>query len=468
MSRPARAGTPWPPVRPAEDDRFLLGQIRWIAEGEAGKAARKQAWYAAYIATLMTAVYAFPVTQALFATTDHTTLAAVLRSPVVGLGGLVLVGLTLGAVYRIGLQRGPITPSLPYLQFAAGTDLDRAIVLRGQWVLALAMALFGGGLAGLCLGGALAFAQVMGWPVVIVGVVVGLALGRVVAWAWLLGQGRSRPEDAVGPWVAARPAEALRALPVDVIRQHSSTSTAMAMASYSGDLRSLRMLAAGPITRGRQRVMRAGSPILTMVRRDALGLRRTPGASLAGTYLLLVGIVLILPVAGSTSMPIFFATIGAVLAYAGFGQLCEGLRLQADAIGLPSLLGISRREEALAHLAVPTLRTLAISLLVGGWLVVLNHQSVFKVGATAVAVLLVLAAAHTCAAFRGSPPEAVRLGQPGGPTGYFLWYAIPLLGSILAVTIFAFAFAHGSTAALNVGYVILAGLAVYANSRIKA
>src|SRR6476661_2949978 len=64
------------------DDHDLLGQADWVIGGEAARKARQQGLYAGYVLLLGALVYGLPIVQAVFRTSDPSTLGDQLRSPV--------------------------------------------------------------------------------------------------------------------------------------------------------------------------------------------------------------------------------------------------------------------------------------------------------------------------------------------------------------------------------------------------
>jgi hypothetical protein len=206
----------------------------------------------------------------------------------------------------------------------------------------------------------------------------------------------------------------------------------------TGNLRTARLAFARPVRRARTRRLRPGRPFPVLVRRDVLGLRRQPSSLLTGLGLFLLGSVVLAWALTQPAAPGIAVPLAIVPLYLGYGAWAEGLRLQADNIGTPSLIGSGPLEEAGAHLVVPT--ALATVVLGGSYAVAvaLSSDGVgaggvgVGVGAVAsiVCVLGALAGGHLLAAFRGQPTLV------SGPQGLIAWYLMPsfvvlVVGSLL-------------------------------------
>src|SRR6478735_12820101 len=90
------------------DDHEWLGQADWIIGGEAAAKARVQGRYAAYVVTLMSAVYGFPIVQATFRTNDSATLREQLHSAAAYGVGLAAVAAIFASAVWAGRFRGPV------------------------------------------------------------------------------------------------------------------------------------------------------------------------------------------------------------------------------------------------------------------------------------------------------------------------------------------------------------------------
>jgi hypothetical protein len=405
-------------------DRQRLKQARGVIhEGRPDKGS-SNAVYAAYVAVIASLVYGIPAVHAFFAFVDPAWTAQHLTGwqGVLVLGGAG-VGLLLLA-YRLGSVRGPVVPDLPYLDQVAGSAIDRALVLRRWWLFSLFGCVLAGLLGGGVVGAGMALANVASFAVLVPTVLVGTAVGLGLAGAWLWGQVRSWPTGDRGPGVLLRPRRALRALHVVGLRTQSARAVTVGGAVLAGDLRAARLDVAPPTTRARHTRLRARGPVAIVVARDALGLRRSPGALVVGAVLALVG-CWALGQATSPGVPSMVAFAGTLASYLGFGAWAEGLRLQGDNAGTPPLLGLPFRIEALAHVVAPSALYAASSVLVGTWLVVVAHAGPAAVWWPLLTTGL-LAGAHLMAAFRGLPP--LSLFAPGSAVASVtFWYSRPLL-----------------------------------------
>ena len=328
---------------------------------------RKQAWYGAYVAFLGALAYGFPVAQAVFRTTDPAWLREQLTSPV-ALGGVVLsIAGILWALYSAGSVRGPVVPPLPWIDHVVTTPVDRALAVRRWWQVSLGASIFGGALTGLVLGGGIAFAGITPWYAVVLATLVGAGLGWLAGSLWLWGQVRSWPGGPRGARLVARHADALRGLHVEGLRTHSANTSTIGGSVMAGNLRTARLQLARPVRHARRARLRAARPFSVLVRRDVLGLRRIPSSFWTGLAFTAMGTAVIVWTLTHPAAPVLAITLGLLPAYLGFGAWAEGLRLQADNAGTPSLLGATERLQAWAHLVVPTLLTvvaLAVGLLV--------------------------------------------------------------------------------------------------------
>jgi hypothetical protein len=407
-----------------DSDRERLKQAREVIhEGRPDKGS-SNAVYAAYVAVIASLVYGIPAVHAFFAFVDPAWTAQHLSGwqGVVVLGGAGVALLLLA--YRLGSVRGPVVPDLPYLDHVAGSALDRALVLRRWWLFSLFGCVLAGLLGGGVVGAGMAVAQVSSFAVLVPTIIVGTAVGLGVASAWLWGQVRSWPTGDRGAGVVIAPRRALRALHLVGLRTQSARAVTVGGAVLAGDLRAARLDVAPPSTRGRHTRLRARGPLAVVVARDALGLRRAPGALVVGAALAVTG-CWALGHATTPGVPSMVAFAGVLASYLGFGAWAEGLRLQGDNAGTPPLLGLPFRTEALAHIVAPSALYAASSLVVGTWLVVGAHAGLAAVWWPLLTTAL-LAGAHLMAAFRGLPP--VSLFAPGSAVASVaFWYSRPVL-----------------------------------------
>ncbi|GAA5030267.1 hypothetical protein GCM10023258_27380 [Terrabacter aeriphilus] len=413
------------------DDHDLLGQADWVIGGEAARKARQQGLYAGYVLFLGALVYGLPIVQTVFRTTDAGSLGEQLRSPVAIALLLASVAALLGAVVFAGRFRGPVVPPMPWIDLVLAAPLDRALALRRWWRYAAVGGLFGGALSGLTIGAGLAFAQLAGIGTIVVTTLVGTALGVLTVRLWLWSQVRSWPGPDRSLTLLWRVPDALRELHAESLRAHSANTSTVAGSALTGNLRTARLALTRPVHHGRSARLRGGRPFGVLVRRDVLGLRRTPGAFLSGLGLTLLGAAIVTWAFTQPAAPSIAATIGLLPLYLGFGAWAEGLRLQADNVGTPSLLGTGEVTEAVAHAVVPTVLTAVV---LGGWLAVAAASGTLTVTTllSLWLVLVLVVAGNVLAAFRGSPTFMLR------PQVVITWYAVPaltvvVLGSLVAV-----------------------------------
>ena len=132
------------------DDHDLLGQADWVIGGEAARKARQQGLYAGYVLFLGALVYGLPIVQAVFRTSDASSLGDQLRSPV----AIALLVASVGGAARRGRLRRPLPRARSCRPCRGSTSccpspLDRALALRRWWRYAAVGGLFVGALSGL-------------------------------------------------------------------------------------------------------------------------------------------------------------------------------------------------------------------------------------------------------------------------------------------------------------------------------
>jgi hypothetical protein len=426
------------PDRPAVlevDDHELVGQADWVIGGDAGRKGRRQAWYAGYVAFLAALAYGFPIVQAVVRTADPVALRAQLQTPLAfGVLAAALAAI-LGSMFAAGAYRGPVVPPLPWIDHVVTAPIDRAVAVGRWWRLALGLCIFLGALAGVTVGAGVAFAGMASWYAAVLVTLAGAVLGWLAASLWLWGQVRAWPGTGRGSATLLRGRVALRTLHIEVLRRHAANSSTIGGSVLSGNLRTARLQLARPIRHGRTARLRPGGPTTVIVRRDVLGMRRLPSTFWTGLGLSAIGAVVISWALTHPVAPAVSLTLGLLPAYFGFGAWAEGLRLQADTIGTPPLLGIPPRTESLAHLVVPSLLTLVA---LGGGLavaaVVLGGVPASAIGLV-VALVAVLAGGHLLAAFRGSPPRSMFRADSSGPAILIGWYILPTVAVLVVGTV---------------------------------
>jgi hypothetical protein len=349
---------------------------------------------------------------------------------------------------------------MPWIDLVLAAPLDRALALRRWWRYAAVGGLFLGALSGLTVGAGLAFAQLGGIVTIAVATVAGTVLGVVATRLWLWSQVRSWPGPDRGLTLLWRVPDALRELHAESLRAHSANTSTLAGSALTGNLRTARLALTRPVHHGRSARLRPGRPFGVLVRRDVLGLRRTPGAFLSGLGLTLLGGAVVTWAFVQPVAPSIAATIGLLPLYLGFGAWSEGLRLQADNVGTPSLLGTTEVAEAVAHLVSPTVLT---ALVLGGWVGITTAFSPVPPSAvlSLVLVLVLVVAGNVFAAFRGTPTFVLR------PQMVIGWYALPALSVLLVGSVVAVLTKAGNYTWLSVVSWIVNALLFWSISRVR-
>jgi hypothetical protein len=452
--------SPTPESHLEVDDDALLGQADWVIGGERGRKARQQLLYAAYVAFVGALAYGFPLVQAVFRTSDRQLLRSQLTSPAALAVIAAAVVVLLAATWWAGRFRGPVVPPLPWIDLVVTAPIDRALSVRRWWRYAVAGAVFVGGLTGLIFGAGLAFAGVTGALAIPIALVVGLVLGVVTSRVWLWSQVRSWPGPDRGVGLLWRISDALRELHAESLRAHSANTSTIAGSALAGNLRTARLALARPVRHARSARLRPGRPFAVVVRRDILGLRRQPSGFVAGLGLTLLGGAVVAWGALEPAAPGIAVTIGLIPLYLGFGAWAEGLRMQADNAGTPSLLGVGALTEAAAHLVVPVVLTL-VSL--AGCVAALSSVATpSPVGVLILVVTLaLLVAGHLMAAFRGAPTGF------GGPQMLVFWYLQPVLSVVLLGSLVAFFARNGHQTLLSASLWVCALLVWWGQHRVR-
>lgn len=404
-------------------DTAQLAQAREVIAGGHPGSGSSNAVYAAYVAVMCALAYGVPASQALFRFIDPRWMADHLTGAA-GLGAVAAAGAALVLLaFRAGGIRGPVVPDLPYLDHVATSPLDRAVVLARWWHLGLFGCLFAGLLSGAVIGAGMAVAKVVDPLSAVLAALGGIVAGLLLAGTWLLGEVRTWPTGDRGPATFLRGRRSLRALHLSCLRAQAARSVTVGGAVLAGDLRAARLDIAAPATRARRARLRPRGPVAVLVARDVLGLRRAPGSLLAGMAVSALGTYAVAH-ASRSGVPSIVAFAGVTACYVGFGAWAEGLRLQSDNAGTPPLIGLTFRDEALAHLVVPAVLYAVVSVLVGAATAATGGGVVAAWWPLAMTGLL--AAAQLMAAFRGLPPSAL-FSPRGAVATILLWYARPLI-----------------------------------------
>lgn len=418
-------------------DAERLADTVHVLHGPDGNPARKEVAYAAYVAVIVVGLYGFPLLRALVIAADREAMASALRSPWSALVLIVILAAVALAAREAGRVRGPIVAPVPWIDHVVASSIDRWASLRSWFGYSLFAALFAGGLAGLVVGAAFAGARAAGWWIIPVALVVGLLVGVLAGAAWLVGQSRSGstvdsvplPDSLAGarPWVRE-----VSRLGVHDLRTQSSRSNRIVGGVQAGDLRAVRLEAARPVSRGRDLRLRHRGPVMTLVARDVLGLRRSPAAGFVGLLLCAAAGAALGATLGSSAVPPLVGFVAGLVSHVGFGALSEGLRLESDTMGTPALFGAPPAWAAAAHLLVPGATHLITTVVVGCLTSVAVGSGVGAALPWLVMTTPVLAGASLLAAYRGRPPSSPFNPVPS-PQIVALWYSFPLILATLLV-----------------------------------
>ncbi|MFC7490118.1 MULTISPECIES: hypothetical protein [unclassified Knoellia] len=410
--------------------RERLEDANHVLHGPGGSPARKEVAYAAYVAVIVVGLYGFPLLRALVIAADREAMASALRSPWSALVLVAVVAAVAVAAREAGRVRGPIVAPVPWIDHVVASSIDRWASLRPWFGYSLFAALFAGGLSGLVVGAAFAGARAAGWWILPAGLVVGLLVGLLAGTAWLVGQSQLSPPlpRGDGPWWVRE----VRRLGVHDLRTQSSRSNRIVGGVQAGDLRAVRLEAARPVTRGRDLRLRHRGPIMTLVARDVLGLRRSPAAAVVGLLLCASAGAALGATLGSTAVPPLVGFLAGLVSHLGFGALSEGLRLEADTVGTPPLFGAPPVRAAAAHLLVPGAVHLVTTVLVGCVTGVSVGADLGAVLPWLVMTTVFLAGGSLLAAYRGRPPVS-QFNPVPSPQTVAVWYAFPLILCTLLV-----------------------------------
>jgi hypothetical protein len=257
-------------------------------------------------------------------------------------------------------------------------------------------------------------------------------LGLLVAELWLSGQLRaSSLEFRPGPSLPRGRRNALTLLDITSLRRQAASTITIGGAVLAGDLRTARLDAARPTTHARRVRLKASGALVVIARRDVLGLRRAPGSALYGLALAATGSAGLMLSLQSPRTPTVAPLVSLVLAYLGFGAWCEGLRLHADNSGTSRMLGLPYRDTAWAHLIVPVSAWVLTSIVVNALLSLAGLVSPAAFLWT-LGIAVLLSGSHLMASFRGMAPAGVF--GPAGMPAMILWYASPLLATLIVGT----------------------------------
>lgn len=427
------------PSQPNFDDYGFsaerLADATHVCHGPDGSGALRQAGYVLYVVALFGAFWGVAFTRSALLEVDVGSAMTTFGWPLIGLGCIVVSGLVVVIARRIGQMRGPAVPSLPWIDLVASTSIDRALVLKESWHVALVLITGSSSIGGVVLGLSGAITGAWSPPWIIAFVVGSTALGFLAAKASLAGQA-SDDAAAMGRTLnrwTMRSSSSLRSIRIDRLREQSARSALVHGSVIVGDLRVAQLTLRPPRASARLVRLRATGPLRTIIRRDLLGYRRAPSRIVTAAFFIIVGVGGICWAVASPGTSVAVALLAAAAVYGGCGLLCDGLRLQSDTAGAPTLIGVAPRIQLLAHLVAPSLGSLVVGLpiAVGGGLLLADSPgtSVAHMALTCLWVLSVVAlsvASHAWAAFRRSVPfDLVTSGA--GPAITALWHAFPMM-----------------------------------------
>jgi hypothetical protein len=420
-------------------DAERLADVTHVLHGPHGTGAVQRVLYAVYLLALLAFTYGFTVARALFITTDSGWIHDRLLGPGAAVVAVALAGALTVLVHGIGRRRGPVVPPLPWVDHVVAGPLDRATTLREWWLVSATLLVAGATVTAGVLGGGLWASGTTGPTSFLIALLVGPALGVVVAAAWLAGQVRAgTPGPDRMPAAGLRlgrggralgPSAALRRLGLPELRAQSIRSTRLGGAVLAGDLRAARLEAATPVHRGRGLRLRSHGRLGTVVARDLIGLRRQPGLLLSGALLAAPGAAGVAWSLSDPQVPVAIGVVAVAALYLGVGVWAEGLRLLGDTLGTPRLSGLGLATEAAAHTVLPAAFLLVLALPLGvavSMSVPASSIGLPEVVAWVVGVSALALGAQWVAAFRGRPPFLAFLPDVG-PMVMTLWFARSLV-----------------------------------------
>ena len=436
-------------------DKHRLRQVRAAILGNRPDKSLSNALYPVYVAAIAAGSYGVPAAQQMFRSLDGQWLAAHAWTPVGAMVTGTIAVLLMTFVRLVGRVHGPVVPPLPYLELVVASPMPRKVTLARHWRLSLGGSVAGGLLVGLVVGAGLAIAEVVSPTVLLPATLGGGLFGVLFAEVWLRGQVHGSRRDTSA---ARGRRNALALLDMTSLRRQAASNVTIGGAVLAGDLRMVRLDAARPIKRARRVRLRASTPLAVIARRDLLGMRRAPGSALYGLVLAAIGTGGLMLSLQSPRTPTMAPLVSLVFCYLGFGTWCEGLRLHADNSGTSRLMGLPYRDTAIGHLVVPVsawaLTTLVVSapLSLTG-LVTTPAPVIWALGTGAL-----LTGAHLMAAFRGLPP--ISIYGPNPAPALVIWYARPLLATLIVGTAMAAFAVRAATAWTVFSWMMLASAVV--------
>lgn len=404
----------------AADHADRIADALHVLHGERDRSGLRRVAYAVYLAALFGAFYGFTVAQAGLRLIDPEFFARLMVWPWAVPAGIGVVALALALVFRAGRVRGPVVPGMAYLDMVVASGIDRGLTLRPAARTVCAAGLGIGSVLGLLTGAAFAASGHGAVLALVLGGIGGLLIAAALLSAWFAGQ------VSLGAPLPRRLSQGLRALRITDLRAHAIRSIRLGGAALSGDLRAARLELATPVTRGRSARLRPGHRRLVVVRRDLLGLRRTPAALATGLVLAGLAAAGLAAALAGPGIPVLIPLIAAALGYLGVGTWSEGMRSVADQAGTNALFGMGFRAAAASHLLTPAGLFLLTGCGVGAAVTWAAGGSVLTWLAWLPGLTGILVGAVLLAAFRGAAPVTAFVPE-FGPMSLVLWYARPLL-----------------------------------------
>ncbi len=272
------------------------------------------------------------------------------------------------------------------------------------------------------------------------------------------------------PWLLAR-------LSHMTLRTQSLSMSAVSGLALTGDLRMAAERLGAPVRMGR-RVQwrppaRAGSAIAM---RDAVGIVRTPGRSLAA----FVGAAAVGAVLGATDPeatgPLWAAVIGAVcvtIVYAAIGPWCRGLRAASQTLGGMALLPQSPIALIARHAVVPGLLAVAVTSLVAGTVSALIAGVPGSALGYGVVVGILALQLRVLGSLKGPLPQRLLAPVPtpaGDMAGLnvLLWSLDGIVWAIIAGAVLGALATVAATVAVIAAVVIMAILSAWSLTRIRS
>lgn len=124
-------------MKPSEDDTARWVDAVHVRHGPGGSGAVRKTWYVLYVVGLLAATYGVAVTRGVLLqfggleVSGGSDRAVVLTSVIVALCALTVLARRVGAIC------GPVVHELAWIELVVASSLDRLVVLREPWRVAL-------------------------------------------------------------------------------------------------------------------------------------------------------------------------------------------------------------------------------------------------------------------------------------------------------------------------------------------